>query len=171
MQTKEICTLADNALTALIDQLASFDQEQLNLEPFKGSWTAGQVGEHMIMSNSGFVEMINGEVTDTEREPDQFVAQIREIFSNYNTKLEAPQFVRPALTSYNKEYLLHSLNYIKTDLKRAIITLDLNLTCTSFAVPVMGYITRLEAVNFVIYHTQRHVHQLKNIQLSILNMQ
>ncbi|MVT09699.1 DinB family protein [Chitinophaga tropicalis] len=171
MQTKEICYLADNALTALIDQLASFDQGQLNLEPFKGSWTAGQVGEHMIMANSRFVEMINGAVADTERAPDQFVAQIRDDFSNYHIKMHAPDFVKPALTSYNKEYLIHSLNYIRTDLKRAITTLDLNMTCTSFAIPVMGYITRLEAVTFVIYHTKRHVHQLKNIQFSILNMQ
>lgn len=171
MQTKEIFYLADRALTAIVDKLASFDQEQLNLEPYKGSWTAGQVGEHMIMSNSGFVEMINGPATPTERAPDAFAAQIRDDFSNYHIKMKSPDFVLPALTSYNKEYLLHSLDYIKSDLKRSISTLDLSMTCTSFPIPGLGFLTRLEAVVFVIYHTRRHVHQLTNIQLHVLNMQ
>jgi hypothetical protein len=45
-----------------------------------------------------------------------------------------------------------------------LVSLDLTPTVLAFELPVIGSLTRLEAIRFVTYHTQRHNHQLKNIR-------
>jgi hypothetical protein len=42
--------------------LSSIRQEQINTVPFPGSWTAGQVAEHILLSASGVLEVIQGAV-------------------------------------------------------------------------------------------------------------
>ncbi len=84
----------------------------INLVPFKGSWTPGQLAQHVIMSDSGFIEMINGPVKDSEREPDQMKAAIERDFLDFNTKMKSPDFVVPPDIYYKKEDLLRSFEDI-----------------------------------------------------------
>jgi hypothetical protein len=51
---------------------------------------------------------------------------------------------------------------------RAVQTLDLTSTCLGFELPGFGKFTRLEWGNFILYHTQRHMHQMKNILRKIM---
>lgn len=170
METKEMQVAIDHTFQELLQQLATFDQEQINIVPFKGSWTAGQLAEHLIKADGGFVEVMNGPVQDTQRPPDAKIAEIRGIFLNFDTKLEAPAFIIPPDTYYEKAYLLSALQDIKAGLDHATTTLDLTKTCLAFELPVLGYLTRLEATYFIIYHTQRHLHQLKNIYRQVVSL-
>lgn len=163
INTKEILTEVNGTITELIQLLSSFDQQQINIIPFEGSWTAGQLAKHMIMSNSGFADIMYGPVKETEREPDELVERIKADFLNFNIKMKSPDFVVPPKTSYKREELLKSLGDIKEKINRGIETLALTKTCLAFELPVYGFLTRLEAIHFVLYHTQRHIHQLRNI--------
>ena len=169
MNTKEIRTEIDGTIKELVQLISSFDHEQLNIVPFEGTWTAGQLAKHVIMSGSGFVKIMNGPVKETERKPDEMSATIKKDFLDFNTKMKSPDFVVPPNTSYKKEELLHSLEDIKAKINQAIETLDLTKTCLAFELPVYGFLTRLEALYFVLYHTQRHIHQLKNIHQRLLS--
>ena len=77
--------------------------------------------------------------------------------------MNSPDFIRPEKKNYDKDGLLAALSGIKADITTSAATLDLSQTCLSFELPVLGFLTRLEAVTFVICHTRRHTHQLKNI--------
>ncbi len=169
METKEILTEVDNKLTELIQYLSNFNQEQVNIVPFEGSWTAGQLARHMILANSGCVEMLSGPVKDTERKPDMMASKFKEDFLNFEIKMDSPDFVMPAPGDYNREELLSALESIRAKAIENIKTMDLTQTCTAFELPVYGYVTRLEVLCFVIYHTQRHIRQIKNIQQVVLN--
>jgi hypothetical protein len=48
-------------------------------------------------------------------------------------------------------------------------TLDLDMTCLDFDIRTFGYLTRLEAVYFFLYHTKKHIHQLQNIVKKLNN--
>jgi len=159
---QELQNQIDKTLTGLIEVLSSIEEEKINVIPFEGSWTAGQLAQHMIMSNAGFADLINGPVKETDRKPDQHIEDLRS-FLNFNIKFESPEFVRPPKKDYNKHELLHTLNGIKERLHQTLETSDLKKTCVAFEIPGMGYLTGLEAAHFVWYHTQRHTHQLKNI--------
>ncbi|QNK63134.1 DinB family protein [Pedobacter sp. PAMC26386] len=153
----------DQTFTNLLQIVSAFDDKQLNEIPFKGSWTAGQVLQHLILANSGFIEVMQGPVKETERKPDQQVALIRKDFLNFDSKMESPDFILPLPISYSKQRQIGTLENIKSGLLHLVDTAELDKTCLAFELPGYGFLTRFEAVYFVNYHTQRHSHQLKNI--------
>jgi len=169
MENNTIAKEANENLTGLIQLVENFKPDQINVVPFEGSWTAGQLAQHMVMANSGFADILNGPVKETERKPDEMVPKIKGDFLNFNIKMTAPEFIRPEAKEYDKVELISALKNIRERVDEATETLDLTKTCLAFELPVYGYLTRIEAVSFVAYHTQRHIHQLKNIYITINN--
>ncbi len=160
-------TEADKTFTELLQLVSSIDEKQINIVPFEGSWTAGQVAQHVILSAGSFVQLLNGPVKDTARDPEQNVANLRAAFLNFNIKMQSPDFIIPPDKVYQKQELVNTLGDIKNGFLKAIDTLDATKTCTLFEMPTIGYITRAEGIAFTIVHTQRHIHQLKNIYSKI----
>lgn len=147
----------------LIDMLSSLNPEQLNTVPFQGSWTAGQLGEHLLKSY-GIAEILNGKTAPTERPIDERISGIKDLFLNFDIKMQSPEFIIPSdgwidkekLISNLKEKIGYVLDYIDNNN-------DLTRTCLDFELPGSGPLTRTEWIQFMTVHTQRHVHQLKNI--------
>ena len=164
MKRKELHIAIDETLSDLLDVVSNFNQEQFNMAPDKDSWTPGEIAQHLVLSLSGFVELMNGPTQETNRKPDEHVETIKNVFLNFNIKLKSPDFIIPEKKDYNKEDLLRTLKKLKLALEEIVENAELDKTCTLFEIPGgLGHLTRLEALAFVIYHTQRHVHQLKNI--------
>ncbi|MCR8556635.1 DinB family protein [Mucilaginibacter sp. BJC16-A38] len=168
MESTEITTLAVENLSQLIELLAKFEQKDINIIPFEGRWTVGKVAQHMVMANRGFVDVMNGPVKETERAADEMEPKIKGDFLNFDIKMTTPAFIRPEAKYYDKEELISALKNIRESVNNAATTLDMTKTCTAFELPLYGYLTRLEAVSFIAYHTQRHIHQLKNIYNNII---
>ena len=169
MDTKATLTEANQTFTQLLQVLSQINESHINTVPFAGSWTAGQDARHIILSAGGFVQLLNGPVIDTARNPEQNCDQIRVMFSYYSNKMQSPDFIKPEDKVYHKSELISSLHAIQTGLLKAIETLDTTQTCLAFELPGAGHITRAEAITFTIVHTQRHVHQLKNIAKKLVS--
>ncbi|NQX39767.1 DinB superfamily protein [Pedobacter steynii] len=163
MNKEKIAKEMEETMTALSALLSSFSQEEINRVPFEGSWTAGQVARHLMLSNSGFLEILFGPDKEADRPVDQKVEQVKADFLNFTTKMQSPDFVLPKAMIYDKTALLDALEDIKAKFAVVINTLDLSKICMAFELPGYGYFTRWEAIYFVIYHNQRHSHQLGNI--------
>ncbi|MBO9675328.1 MAG: DinB family protein [Sphingobacteriaceae bacterium] len=160
---EKIVNETNEVLSTLENTLSKFDTAQINTVPFKGSWTAGQLAEHLILANSGFLQVINGSVGETDRPADLMLGQIKKDLLDADAKYNSPKEIYPENKTYNQVKLLQNLKQIREGISNAVTSLDLTRTCVSYELPVYGFLTRLEAIYFVIYHTQRHVHQLKNI--------
>ena len=143
--------------------ISSLTEEQINTVPFDGSWTAGQLARHVFKSYAGFLQAINGPIKPTDRNPIELNEKSKSLFLNFITKMKASPFITPEEIQYKKEELLNSLKGIHNKLFDSAQKLDMSMTCTLFEIPTFGYLTRTEAVYFVMYHTQRHNQQLKNI--------
>ena len=157
----ELKTEIKETQTALLQTLAAFNPEQLNTVPFDGSWTAGQVSEHLIKAVSA--GLLYGNTTETERPPDVMVKPLREQFLDFSTKMKSPDFIIPSDGPHDKQELTGQLQKIWEEIAEAASTLDLTKTCLDFELPGAGHLTRLEWLNFMIVHTKRHTHQLNNI--------
>lgn len=155
------------AIDGFINELSTVTPSDLNKIPFKDSWTPGQLAQHVALSDTGFADMLKGEIRPTERQPDQNVGVIKNILMDFTTKLQSPDFIVPEEKDYEKNELIGRLTDARTSIIDSIDHLDLTQTCTGFELPQMGFITRLEAVNFVIFHTLRHTNQLKNIKAAL----
>jgi S-ribosylhomocysteine lyase LuxS involved in autoinducer biosynthesis len=147
--------------------LSSFTQEDINKVPFAGSWTAGQVAEHVLKSADGVLANVKSNTQPTERNPEENVKMLSDAFLNFGIKMKSPDFILPGDKPKDKAELINSLNNTINSLEQAARTEDLSATCTAFEMPTVGPLTRIEWLSFANVHTLRHIHQLKNIKQAI----
>ncbi|MDR3625311.1 MAG: DinB family protein [Ignavibacteriaceae bacterium] len=166
---ENIALKLDTTFKELSELISPLDYKQINTIPFEGSWTAGQLARHLIKSNLGFVTLLNEQVEQTLRDQYKNVKEIEAIFLNFKIKFNSAESIMPENTDYKKEDLLNTLETIRIKLNQSVQSLDLSELCTTLEIPGMGYLTRSEAAYFAIYHTQRHIYQLKNIIKSLIN--
>jgi len=150
----------------MTEVLSSLTEEEINTRPHAGGWTVAQVGEHIRKSDSGMLRVINGPVKTTQRDPGKWMDTIKSDFLNMGVKNKSPEFVVPENKRYEKEKLINTINGKIQDVMEAIRALDPEDTCI-FPFPVYGELTRMEICQFMIYHTQRHTQQMKNIVSSL----
>ncbi|CAC9973201.1 DinB family protein [Flavobacterium panici] len=147
----------------LNDILSKFSENELNQVPFQGSWTPGQVVQHIILACSGFPELFAGNTEKTTRKPDEKIKDIEGLFLNFNIKMDAPVFLKPEKKEYNKNALNIELLRLESELLDCAEKYDLTLICLDFQVPGFDKFTMYEWIDFALVHTQRHTHQLNSI--------
>jgi hypothetical protein len=96
-----------------------------------------------------------------ERKPDQRVKELKDTFLNYELKMKSPPFIVPEPGPYKKDAVIEALRKSNAIVKENMDKADPNEIIDLPA--AFGEITKLELFHFVLYHTTRHVHQLKNI--------
>jgi hypothetical protein len=146
--------------------LSAFSEAQLDEVPFEGSWTPGEVAEHIIKSLSGIKLFLEGPVKEPGRAPDEKVKALEDLFLNFDIKMKSPDFILPQAKQHSKEEQLRVLTALEQEMLDAA-KLDLSLLCEAGEFPTFGYLTRLEWIHFFLAHTQRHTQQLKNIFLTL----
>lgn len=158
-----IISTLESTFSELDKAIKRFDENTFNQRPAKGGWTPAQVAQHLALAGTGIDNVLLGETRATEGTPDKQVASIKEVFLNFDLKMTSPDFIEPADEVYDQKALLAQLKNVGDTLVTLVKDLDLSPTCLAFEVPVWGYMTRLEIIYFVIYHTQRHTRQLQQI--------
>jgi hypothetical protein len=146
-----------------LEALHLFHQDNINTIPFEGSWSAGQVAEHILRSASGILETLNGASIPAERNPEEHVKMLGEVFLNMDIKMKSPDFILPSDSQKDLSFLQISLARTFDGIIEAAVKNNLSETCTTFEMPTIGTLTRVELIWFVSFHTQRHAHQLNNI--------
>lgn len=147
----------------LNETVSLFSQEEINIVPFKGSWTAGQVVQHIIIACSGYPKLFAGNKEKTTRKPDDNIKDLKAVFLNFDEKMDSPDFLKPKITDYNKNSLSLSLLKIESELLDSSEKFDLALLCLDFQLPDSGKFTIYEWISFALIHTQRHTKQLHDI--------
>jgi hypothetical protein len=159
--TKKVFQLLNKTTEEFVQLVSSFNDEEINATPYAGSWTAAQVAEHVTLSNIDIIKQLSAAGKKCEREPDAGVEKIRSIFLNFTRKLNSPDFILPTKNIYKRETAIRDLQQSVDQLNQVAETED------PFEIihhRIFGEITRIETIYFVIYHTQRHCHQLRKIQ-------
>ena len=160
INTKELFSSLDDTTSEFLRSVSLFDENEINKISFEDSWTAAQIAEHVTRSNIGITKELQKEGKTCDREPDAGVQGLRSVFLNFTTKLKSPEFILPTKNVYKKERLIadlkKSIDRLKEEGKQQDLFKEIHH-------PIFGDVTKLELLHFVVYHTQRHIHQLKNI--------
>lgn len=146
---------------SFITLLSPLSSEIINASPKQGSWTIGQLAQHVILATSG--------VPDTKSKPagrpyDQLEPSIKGTFLNYELKMQSPEFIAPEKRKYEREELLTALKKNKLELADIIKEKDLTELCLDMELPNWGYLTRFEWIKLITYHVERHTQQLKKLK-------
>jgi hypothetical protein len=148
------------AYDAFIRALDKFSNEEFNVSPFAGSWTPGQVADHIFKSTKGIPDR---NTTASNRQHDEKIPLIENGFLNFEVKMKSPDFVYPDAGPFNKKEMIEKLNSVKEKHKVRIAERDLTAMCVEFELPRIGQATRYEWFKFIIAHVKRHTHQLNNM--------
>lgn len=144
----------------LLDIIASVGEEKLNVVPTDGDWSIGQVADHLLKSYD-IADVLDKKATPTNRPADQKEEMIKHLFLDFNIKMKSPEAIRPASDPINKTQLLSALKGRFKQFEEIIRNQDLTLICLDGEIPEFGEFSRLEWIYFTLYHTQRHIHQIK----------
>ncbi|HEV7382199.1 MAG TPA: DinB family protein [Dyadobacter sp.] len=151
----------------LLQTLSEIPEEDFNRKPNAESWSAAQVGEHLLKSY-GVTEMLLAPAEKTDRAADEQVKMIRDLFLDFSIRMQSPEEILPSEDPIDQTELLDQLKIRFREFEEIMDITDLQQLCTNFVVPEFGAFTRLEWIWFAIYHTQRHVQQLSQINLKTI---
>ncbi len=157
---KKLLASIDAASEELRGLLSPLSEKQINTIPFEDSWTAAQLADHVTKSNRGIEQAMNMEGTVTNRDPAKRAGELADVFLNFSKKMKSPEFILPKQQLYEKTTVLEKLKKSNEGLKEKAGSVEADSIISH---PNFGQITKLEMLYFVLYHTQRHTHQLKNI--------
>lgn len=168
MSQQELIDEIENAHRDFIHQLSQFSEQELNRVPNEGSWTAGQVTEHIIKSNGGILnKLLNGDVTPITRPYDEQVDLIKNIFRSED-KIKTAPVLEPSQPPHELDDLLKSLRQQKDQQLETINQKDLKVLRIELQFPpAPNGLTRYEWLIFMIEHTQRHCKQIESIYKEI----
>jgi hypothetical protein len=94
------------------------------------------------------------------RDPGERIEQLKSIFLDFSKKLTQPEFLIPENEVYTKDASIAELKFCFKSFKERVNEANLNELVEGLP---LGPITKLEIVYFVLYHTQRHLHQMQKI--------
>lgn len=148
-----------NELLALLDPL---DEDRMNRAPFPGSWTAGQLGEHLLKSY-GVAEIFKGRTAPTPRPADGKYPQIDAVFLDFAMKFQSEDFIAPSPEKISGRDLKVGLRNATDGIAAFARDHDLTFTCLDLELPGFGALTAQEWLHLMSTHSRRHVRQLRNI--------
>jgi hypothetical protein len=147
---------------SLLTLLENHSNEVLNLRK-ENQWSVLDCVEHLFALESLLKKVIAGTTEKTERDPEEKVELIKQVFRNHERKLNAPAPIAPGNQDKDKASLLLSFSQNRNELAQILDKEDVTRTCLDFSHHFFKQLTRYEWANFILYHSERHQDQVKNI--------
>ena len=156
----ELLTAVDEAISQMVALMSPLDENQVNAIPYEDSWTAGQLFSHVTKSINGMAGAMLKDSEPAERDPGEKITGLKSAFLDFSTKMKSPDFIIPDEGPFQKQASIAALTASFGKLKENTSKANLNDLLTGLP---MGEVTKLELLHFLLYHTQRHLHQMNKI--------
>jgi hypothetical protein len=160
LDKNEILAATGNAISQLADLMLSVDENKINTVPYEGSWTAPQLLTHVTGSINGMANAMCMDAKPAERDPGARIEELKKIFLDVSNKFKSPEFIVPEEGIYERQPTIDKLNKSFEQLKSNANSANLNDLIEGLP---LGPITKLEIIHFTLFHTERHLQQMKKI--------
>jgi hypothetical protein len=166
MDKSQLLAALDTSTESLIKQLESFDNASFNRQPSPTEWSPAGIAEHLLILDVVANKILRSEAVTSTRPSDSKVALIRQVMEDAGTKRVAPESVLPKGGEKSVSEMVAALRSQRDALKEAIQGTDLSEACTARKHPALGTLTRLEWIQFIIHHTDRHRGQMERLLMA-----
>ncbi|MBN9297565.1 MAG: DinB family protein [Filimonas sp.] len=156
----DLATRFEKHYGAFSGLLWAIHEDEMNRVPSYGGWTPGQVADHVIKATGGIPDD-NTQAAD--RAFDEKVDGLAKVFLDVEIKMQSPGFILPGDGPFTKNALLEQLAHIKQGHLENIAAKDPFALCMDMEMPGEGLMTRYEWWNFLLFHLERHTHQLRKM--------
>jgi 4-diphosphocytidyl-2C-methyl-D-erythritol kinase len=161
--TLQIATLINNielVSDTLVQLLQLVDERHFNQKPGPDKWSIGQVADHIRLSNNSVAKALALKGKAVDRNPGERIGELKSVFLDFQTKYQSPDFIVPTKDIYDPELLLKVLQESIQGIRERMYEDDLDELIHH---PAFSDISKFEILHFVLYHTQRHLRQIKEI--------
>ena len=154
-----------------VQQLQTFtkdlDAVQLNFKPTADSWSILEIGEHLCIVEAGVISLLAREDGEKASEKQHLsTTALKQLGLNRQEKVKAPERMIPTGKFQSADALLNAFATTRATLDESLKNKAFNLEQESFPHPRLGPMTKLDWLNFIVFHCQRHLSQMEeNIAL------
>jgi hypothetical protein len=153
-------------VSQIVNMISLLNNNRLNEIPYEHSWTAGQLCNHIIKSTVGVVQTMKTDGKITNRNSREKITELKNIFLDVSNKFQSPDEIVPDNGPYEKHKIIDDLTKCLKDLNFYSTNTDLSEEVDGGP---LGSITKYELLHFVLYHSQRHLRQMKRIYEAVIN--
>ena len=161
---QELIQEINSVFTQFIDMISMLQNEKINQIPYENSWTAGQLINHVTKSINGVTLTMKMEGQPTPRNGEK-ITELKNIFLDFSKKMKSPEEILPDNKPYEKQKVISDLQDCFKNLSfySAYTNLDELIVGMPF-----GDVTKYELLHFALYHSQRHLRQMKRIYEAVI---
>ncbi len=160
LDSSQVITVTADVIAELTGLMEAVNEDKVNTIPYEGSWTAPQLLRHVTKSINGLTKALEMDARPAERDPGERIEEFKKVLLDFSIKLMQPEFIVPEEMIYGKRASIEELNQSFSRFKETAGMA--NPTELVEGLP-LGPVTKGEIIHFVLYHTQRHLHQMKKI--------
>lgn len=158
--SKELLAAIADRVNQLTGLMAAVDENKVNTVPYEGSWTAPQLLTHVAKSINGMARAMQTEGTIADRDSGERIEELSNIFLDLSRKFNAPAFIVPEEGPYERQATIDKLNRSFERFRESAAAANMNELVEGLP---FGAVTKLEVIYFVLFHTERHLHQMRRI--------
>ena len=150
----------------LVNSLANLSPEMAARHPREDCWSVLDCVEHLYLVEKPIVRLLTKPNSQTVSGEDQVFGHERmhKALLNRERKITAPDAFVPKGQFATLEEAETAVNELRDKLASALENNQITFDGQTFPHPVLGMFTRLDWVNFVITHAQRHQAQIEEIK-------
>lgn len=140
--------------------LTAFSEKGLNLKPFRGSWTAAQLADHVILYNKAAASLFRQKGQTHAGNASEKMPELAAWLLDKASRSKAEATLLPARQLYGQVRLTDSVQQSFAMIGELALQHDLS-ECVRHE--TWGWMTRLELLHLVLFHSMRHRRQLQHI--------
>ena len=164
-EKEELISINDTVFNELRSIIKEMPEEKYNVETIN-KWNPAQIIEHIIIGNTGMKQFLMEVPYISDIPYDYNVQAIRDFMLNKHVKYQAPDFLLPAMKTYDKNEHLKLLLNLQAEINDSIVSLDFEAKCGAFDMQPFGFMSIYEWLNFSVFHIMRHKEQLESYSKS-----
>jgi hypothetical protein len=150
-----------------VEAMYDFDETVFNQRIEADTWSAAQVGSHVVKSLAFIHQQVNGAVQMCPRAADENIDVLKRAMEDMSVKGKSAEILRPGAELTSRTRIRIDITNAEQALLKDINGLDLSQECQDMDFPGLGKLTRYELISFAGFHTDRHRKQLLNMHRAL----
>ncbi len=155
--------------TALHQSYNGLNETQVHFKPAENCWSVLECLEHIYLINKAVMGAMTG--ITAENMPDNIKTELfgeekldKLLVKGRAFKVPAPDFVKPKGKFVNLSEASQHIDTVANRLIEHINSYPVEQDVRTYKHPILGYMTPMDWVHFMVSHTERHIHQIEDLK-------
>ena len=160
----EIIPELNVATSRLLREIGRFSAHGFNTLMPGAEWNAGQIAEHILLTDIFIFRVLQEDVQFAGRLPDEKVKLIKDMFLDSGRRMKEEFIGVPSDSLKDPVTILQKISRERHDIIQYLNTAEEDSLCISYSHPHLGTLTVTEWIWFIVYHSEWYTDQLKMME-------